>query len=164
MGDINLLGMIRKIKNSISGFVSTSDKATKSKFGIVKVGEGINVASGVISVSNSGFDVVNVITQTDIAISADNSIDIPFTLPDISNKHFAVISGRMYSDDWDFGMIVPISIFIGNKRIGIVEVASVTGNIKIIVVNASQVSGSSYNLRIGAYTQVTAGRITVDLI
>ena len=55
MGDINLLGMIRKIKNSISGFVSTSDKATKSKFGIVKIGDGINVSSGTISVpQNSG--------------------------------------------------------------------------------------------------------------
>lgn len=54
MGDINLLGMIRKIKNSLSGFVSTSDKATKSKFGIVKIGEGINVASGVISVAGGG--------------------------------------------------------------------------------------------------------------
>lgn len=50
MGDINLLGMIRKIKSSLSGFVSTSDKATKSKFGIVKVGDNISVSSGTISV------------------------------------------------------------------------------------------------------------------
>lgn len=50
MGDINLLGMIRKIKNSLSGFVSTSDKATKSKFGIVKVGDNLSVSSGTISV------------------------------------------------------------------------------------------------------------------
>ena len=50
MGDINLLGMIRKIKNSLSGYVSTSDKATKSKFGIVKVGDNLSVSSGTISV------------------------------------------------------------------------------------------------------------------
>lgn len=31
------------------------EKATKSKFGVVKIGEGINVSSGVISVPNSGF-------------------------------------------------------------------------------------------------------------
>lgn len=50
MGDINLLGMIRKIKNSLSGYVSTSDKASKSKFGIVKVGDNLSVSSGTISV------------------------------------------------------------------------------------------------------------------
>ena len=50
MGDINLLGMIRKIKNSLSGYISTSDKATKSKFGIVKVGDNLSVSSGTISV------------------------------------------------------------------------------------------------------------------
>lgn len=50
MGDINLRGLIRNIKNSLSGYVSTSDKATKSKFGIVKVGDNISVSSGTISV------------------------------------------------------------------------------------------------------------------
>ena len=50
MGDINLLGMIRKIRNSLSGYVSTSDKASKSKFGIVKVGDNLSVSSGTISV------------------------------------------------------------------------------------------------------------------
>lgn len=37
-----------------STLVTTSDKATKSKAGIVKIGDGINVSNGVISVSNSG--------------------------------------------------------------------------------------------------------------
>lgn len=61
MGDINLLGMIRKIKNSLSGFVSTSDKASKSAFGIVKVGDNISVSSGKISVPVATEDTYGVV-------------------------------------------------------------------------------------------------------
>jgi len=50
MGDINLLGMIRKVKSSLSNFVGKNDKATKSAFGVVKVGHNISVSSGTISV------------------------------------------------------------------------------------------------------------------
>ena len=66
MGDINLLGMIRKIKNSLSGFVSTSDKASKSAFGIVKVGDNISVSSGKISVPVATSDTAGVIALSDI--------------------------------------------------------------------------------------------------
>lgn len=50
MGDINLLDRINRLTKKVAGAVFPSDKATKSKFGIVKVGDNINVASGVISV------------------------------------------------------------------------------------------------------------------
>lgn len=50
MGDINLLGMIRKLKSSLSGFVGKNDKASKSAFGVVKIGDNISVSSGKISV------------------------------------------------------------------------------------------------------------------
>lgn len=50
MGDINLLGMIRKLKSSLSGFVGKNDKATKSAFGVVKIGDNISVSRGTISV------------------------------------------------------------------------------------------------------------------
>lgn len=52
MGVINLGNLVSKLKNSLSGtFVKKTDKASKTKFGLVKIGNGIEVASGVISVS-----------------------------------------------------------------------------------------------------------------
>lgn len=61
MGDINLLGMIRKIKSSLSGFVGKNDKATKTKFGVVKVGDNISVSSGTISVPVATSDTYGVV-------------------------------------------------------------------------------------------------------
>lgn len=61
MGVINLSVLVDKIKRKLinGGFITSSDKASKSKFGIVKVGDGINVNSGIISVSaQSGGTVV----------------------------------------------------------------------------------------------------------
>lgn len=55
MGDINLLDRINKLANKFKNVITSSDKATKSKFGVVKIGDGINVSSGTISVSASGF-------------------------------------------------------------------------------------------------------------
>ena len=51
MGDINLLARINKLADKFKNAITTSDKASKSKFGIVKVGNGIDVSSGVISVT-----------------------------------------------------------------------------------------------------------------
>ena len=51
MGVINLGNLVSKLKNSLSGiFVKKTDKATKSAFGIVKIGDNISVSSGKISV------------------------------------------------------------------------------------------------------------------
>lgn len=58
MGDINLLDRINRLAKKIGNAITSSDKATKSKFGIVKIGNGINVSSGVISVpATTGFNV-----------------------------------------------------------------------------------------------------------
>lgn len=41
----------KKVENDAKKYITTSDKATKSKFGIVKIGDGLDVSSGTISVS-----------------------------------------------------------------------------------------------------------------
>ena len=38
------------------------EKASKSKFGVVKIGDGINVSSGVISIANTGLSLLPVFT------------------------------------------------------------------------------------------------------
>lgn len=78
MGVINLSVLVDKIKRKLlnSGFITSSDKATKSAFGIVKVGDNISVSSGKISVplaTNSAPGVVQAgagVTITDGVISA----------------------------------------------------------------------------------------------
>ena len=50
MGDINLLDRINRLTKKVAGAVFPTDKASKSAFGIVKVGDNINVSSGKISV------------------------------------------------------------------------------------------------------------------
>lgn len=51
MGVINLGNLVSKLKNSLSGiFVKKTEKATKSAFGIVKIGDNVSVSSGKISV------------------------------------------------------------------------------------------------------------------
>ncbi len=71
MGDINLLGMIRKIKSSLSDFVGKNDKATKSKFGVVKVGDNISVSSGTISVPVATADAYGVVKAGASGITVD---------------------------------------------------------------------------------------------
>ena len=103
MGDINLLGMIRNIKNSISGFISTSDKATKSKFGIVKVGDNISVSSGTISVPIATEDTYGVVKAGG---SGGLGADILYTQPETP---VAVTSGITLSElltDYDLIYII----------------------------------------------------------
>lgn len=71
MGDINLLARIERLAKKITNAVTTSDKASKSKFGIVKVGNGIDVSSGVISVSGSSSDYST--TEKKVGKWVDNS-------------------------------------------------------------------------------------------
>lgn len=55
MGVINLGVLVEALKKKLSGtFVKTTDYASKSKYGIVKIGDGITVSSGKISVTQSG--------------------------------------------------------------------------------------------------------------
>ena len=103
---------------------------------------------------------LKIIDKNDISHSADAYTEIPYTLPDdITKYHFAIISGRMLGDDYDFGIIVPISIFVDNKRIGAIEMASTTASIRSVALNAT-----TNSLRITTGYEVTAGRITVHLI
>ena len=98
MGDINLLGMIRKIKNSLSGFVSTSDKATKSKFGIVKVGDNLSVSNGTISVPVATADTYGVVKATE---SSGFSFDLLLDNSDGSGTgtmNFTFPSGKTITD------------------------------------------------------------------
>lgn len=100
MGDINLLGMIRKIKNSLSGYVSTSDKASKSKFGIVKVGDNLSVSSGTISVPVATEETYGVVkaggssSGIDEIYTGDGSGTLNFTFPsgkDINSYKYLVL-------------------------------------------------------------------------
>lgn len=101
MGDINLLGMIRKIKNSLSGFVSTSDKASKSAFGIVKVGDNISVSSGKISVPVATAETYGVVLASsgggvELTEVWDGSGTVGYTFPEgktIDDYNFLVIVG-----------------------------------------------------------------------
>ena len=53
MGDINLLDRINRLAKKIGNAITSSDKASKSAFGIVKIGDNINVSSGKISVPDA---------------------------------------------------------------------------------------------------------------
>lgn len=55
MGVINLSILVEKLRKKLSGdFVKKTDYATKTKFGVVKIGDGISVNGGKISVESSG--------------------------------------------------------------------------------------------------------------
>lgn len=63
MGDINLLDAIRKLKNSIVNYVGKGDKASKSAFGVVKIGDNISVSSGKISVPEATEETFGVVKK-----------------------------------------------------------------------------------------------------
>ena len=54
------------------------EKASKSKFGVVKIGDGINVSSGVISVPNSGFTEETLFDEgeTPVALAANATVTL----------------------------------------------------------------------------------------
>lgn len=66
MGDINLLDRINKLANKFKNVITSSDKATKSKFGVVMIGDGINVSSGKISVPPASGFVADVLWEGDL--------------------------------------------------------------------------------------------------
>lgn len=87
MGVINLGNIVSKLKNSLSGiFVKKTDKATKSAFGIVKIGDNVSVSSGKISVplgttENPGvLQVGSGLSVTDGVVSASASGGFTFDL------------------------------------------------------------------------------------
>ena len=161
MGVINLGLLVDKIKRKLegAGFIKNTDYASASKAGVVKIGSGVSVTSdGTISVSSQA--TLKIIDKDDISYSASAYQEIPFTLPaDITKYHFVIISGRLWADAWDFGIIVPINTFLDNKRIGAVEMFSAQGSTKVISFNAT-----NNNLRVSTPDAVSAGRLTVYLI
>ena len=164
MGVINLGMLVETIRKKLSGsFIKATDYATASKAGIVKIGSGVNVTSdGTISVNAQA--PLKIIDVNDISYGQGEYQDIPFTPPaDISKYHFAVISGRLFSDECDFGIVIPIETFIGNKRTGACEVISALSGIKTIIMNAYSDEGNYY-FRVSTASAVSAGRITVHLI
>lgn len=97
-----------------STLVTTSDKATKSKAGIVKIGDGINVSNGVISVANSGGAVIELpdfslyetgteiteATVTAINTALANNTPIMFIVPYADNSYTYFVHDMMlYEDD-----------------------------------------------------------------
>lgn len=106
MGDINLLARIEKLAKKIANAVTTSDKASKSKFGIVKIGNGINVSSGVISVSASGGSVsLYHYTEGTQAVNTD----ITFSTPLPEGTKYVVFTSQGASYPWitGFGIVNP---------------------------------------------------------
>lgn len=164
MGVINLGTLVETIRKKLSGsFIKATDYATTSKAGIVKIGSGVNVTSdGTISVSTQA--PLKIIDVNDISYSQNEYQEIQFTPPaDISKYHFAVISGRLWADECDFGIVLPIETFLGNKRTGVSEVVSTVGGVKTIIMNVHSEDGNYY-FRVTTAAAVSAGRVTVHLI
>ena len=91
MGDINLLARIERLAKKIGSAITTSDKASKSKFGIVKIGNGIDVASGVISVSAQGLTKTNLWLPGDTPTEAGNTSTVLTLLDDVDKYKFVII-------------------------------------------------------------------------
>lgn len=108
MGVINLSVLVDKIKRKLvsGGFITSSDKASKSKFGIVKIGDGINVSSGTISVAAQG-GTVSLYHYT----SGDQNVntDIAFTTPMPEGTKTVLFLGQGTSYPWitGFGFVDP---------------------------------------------------------
>lgn len=94
-----------------STLVTTSDKATKSKAGIVKIGNGINVSNGVISVPETSFTV-------DLLYSGTGETTNNFTFPTgktLSNYNFLVIAIDDPSESHDcVTTLVPVAQIVAN--------------------------------------------------
>ena len=127
MGDINLLGMIRKIKNSLSGFVSTSDKATKSKFGIVKVGDNLSVSSGTISVPVATAETYGVVKDTGgggVTLTKIGELDAPLNgagskdivCSDALDSYNGIIVYATNNDGQGGSTFIPIDAFMSNTN------------------------------------------------
>ena len=102
MGVINLGNIVSKLKNSLSGtFVKNTDKATKSAFGIVKIGDNINVSSGKISVPVATAESYGVVKTGDMGSGiqqiyfndvSGTSGNVSFTWPDLTGKTIVLVT------------------------------------------------------------------------
>ena len=115
MGDINLLDRINRLAKKIGNAITSSDKATKSKFGIVKIGDGINVSSGTISVPPATpFEV-------DLLYSGTSEVTNNFTFPTgktLSSYKFLVIAIDDPSESHDcVTTLVPVAQIVANETL-----------------------------------------------
>lgn len=83
------------------------EKATKSKFGVVKIGDGINVSSGVISVPAGGVTCDELWKGTTSTTFADITANLAHPLSDYKLLLCAVVD----TNQADAGLILP---YLGN--------------------------------------------------
>ena len=128
MGDINLLDRINRLANKLKIAVTTSDKASKNKFGIVKVGNNINVASGVISVPDATESTKGVVSLSDVGgfgvdvlYTGDNASETAYTFPtgkSLSDYKFLVLAIDYSGEDHDCATrIVPVTQILAHDEL-----------------------------------------------
>lgn len=107
MGVINLSILVEKLRKKLSGdFVKKTDYATKTKFGVVKIGDGISVNGGKISVESSGGSVTLYhYTEGSQAVNTD----INFSTPLPTGTKYVVFTSQGSSYPWitGFGIVNP---------------------------------------------------------
>lgn len=131
-----------------STLVTTSDKATKSKAGIVKIGDGINVSNGVISVSGGGGGS----TVIDCSGETLSSADLTAMKTALANGTPLVFKYTM--DITDFSAVYYTSVYHH-------EVSTETGN-EYNTVNAIFTGYRDYNyIYVVAQIDYDTGTVTV---
>lgn len=91
MGVVNLSIIIDRLKKAMSGdFVKSTDYASKSKFGIVKIGDGISVSNGKIS-ANAGLTKTDLWIPGDVPTEAGSTSTVLTLLDDIDKYKFITI-------------------------------------------------------------------------
>lgn len=117
MGDINLLDKINKLANKFKNVITSSDKASKSKFGIVKIGDGINVSSGTISVTASGF-VADVLWTGDLTNAyADITSSLAHPVTDYKFLTTCRVGGASPSESAESGQLLLVSAIGGGNNV-----------------------------------------------
>ena len=115
MGVINLGLLVEKIARKLegAGFIKSTDYASTSKAGVVKVGDGLAISdAGVLSASGGGggFSVDTIFSGNDTSGT--------FTFPagkSMSDYHFIVLSTDYGTDHDTVSAIVPAPLIVANE-------------------------------------------------
>ena len=163
MGVINLGTLVEQIRKKLSGsFIKSTDYASASKAGIVKIGNGVNVTSdGTISVN--AITPYTLIDKNDVVVTANSFAEIDITVPDLTKYHFAAINCRLWPGvGGDCATVVPISYFM-ERRIGMSQVIALqNATIRNFVIKPYAEQGAA-KLYVETYDAITEGRITIIL-
>ena len=89
------------------------EKASKSKFGVVKVGDGINVSNGVISIANTGLSLLPVFTGA--ITGSSNSITFE---ADLTGKTMLFFIAEV-DNTQNFVTAIPVSRWLDGKSASI---------------------------------------------